>query len=309
MNIDSGLKVSYVLNKNEAQCRQLICCICLEIAVSPFECTYCEVFFCEICIKLLKLASKECVRAKCSNTVKRANKFVREILENLIVNCEHCKSSTKFKYNEYVEHLKTCEPYLKNEIYSLIIKADEADKNITNQINEKEKILRTRTNRKLNSISPIKNKSEMNISITTNLPIKQKMEIYNCTVEGRVNDLIVLINEKKYPLFEEISAVTFNWTALHYAMHYGKEDVMYFIMDFCLKNNCINKAMNLRSSDGRCPLLCLVKSNTLDTNKKKELLKKILKTFPFRVTDDCVQEIENRQLNNILAEYRPDIYR
>lgn len=68
------------------------------------------------------------------------------------------------------------------------------------------------------------------------LPRKQKLELYNAVVEGRLNDFKSLITNKKYPILEEVSVKNCFWTSLHSAMYLGKIDIVYFILD-TLKEN------------------------------------------------------------------------
>ena len=57
--------------------------------------------------------------------------------------------------------------------------------------------------------------------ITVNLNLNQKMELYSAAVEGRLNDFRRLVFDKHYPPLEEVSARSYYWTPLHYALHYA----------------------------------------------------------------------------------------
>jgi hypothetical protein len=138
--------------------------------------------------------------------------------------------------------------------------------------------------------------------LTFNLPLNQKMEMYNAAVEGKLNEFKELIIVKKYPFFEEVSAHTFLWTCFHYAMHYGKEEIIMFCFEHIDKTlKCLNTAMRLTSNDGRCPMLCLLRSNSLSADAKKMLLVKIFSTYKtLEVTNNAKTEIRTRDLENII---------
>ena len=82
--------------------------------------------------------------------------------------------------------------------------------------------------------------------------------------------------KKNYPIFEELSQKQFYWTALHYAMHYGCWDIIKFIFEFLYPLNLVNIALDLKTRDLRCPLLCLLQSNSITREKKKEIFEKII---------------------------------
>lgn len=138
--------------------------------------------------------------------------------------------------------------------------------------------------------------------LTFNLPLNQKMEMYNAAVEGKLNEFKELIIVKKYPFFEEVSAHTFLWTCFHYAMHYGKEEIIMFCFEHIDKTlKCLNTAMRLTSNDGRCPMLCLLRSNSLSADAKKLLLVKIFSTYKtLEVTNNAKTEIRTRDLENVI---------
>ena len=84
------------------------------------------------------------------------------------------------------------------------------------------------------------------------------MILYQHTVKGDLNEFKKLI-DKGYPLLEEVSAANYYWTPLHYAMHYGKMEIAFFILDILTQQGKYNMAMELESNDKRTPVLCLLK--------------------------------------------------
>ena len=58
------------------------------------------------------------------------------------------------------------------------------------------------------------------------------MELYNCSTQGKIDELKVLLTEKKYSVTEEVSKEGHHWTVLHYAAHYGHIKVLEFLIDF-----------------------------------------------------------------------------
>lgn len=313
----SGLKIEQIENYSDhaTSIKHLLCCICLEVALNPYECTECEVLFCENCMNTLRIAGKECVRSKCRNKVKKGNRFLRELLSMLIIKCIYCGTSS-LKYQDYCNHLEECKGYQENPLVKLKKKIIMLDKTIEDKtkelcgihmlsINPKNSVKKKRSANIRNiSSSSGRQSSGSSIEVTFGLGVGQKMEIYDATVEGRAGDFKHLILVKKYPLFEEISAHGFYWTALHYAMHYGQMEIISFILDYCKSNGWLDKALRLESNDNRCPILCLLKSNSINTSKKREILEKILSKFIFRLNEDAIREIRGRNMQDILNKYR-----
>ena len=56
------------------------------------------------------------------------------------------------------------------------------------------------------------------------------MELYNCSTQGKIDELKVLLTEKKYSVTEEVSKEGHHWTVLHYAAHYGHIKVLEFLI-------------------------------------------------------------------------------
>jgi len=129
------------------------------------------------------------------------------------------------------------------------------------------------------------------------------MELYNAAVEGRLNDFKDFVINKKYPFLEEVSAHNYFWTPLHYAMHYGQIDIIFFIMEQLKSQGTVELAMKLQSDDGRCPLLCLLRSNSLHIDKKKEIIEKFLTRYTFEISNEVRKEMRNRDMEQILKKH------
>jgi ankyrin repeat protein len=139
--------------------------------------------------------------------------------------------------------------------------------------------------------------------ITYDLSIDQKMELYYTCTEGRLDDFRNLVIKKKYSILEEISYKNYYWTPLHYAMHYGQFEIIKFILDHLKDQNIIEPALRLQSSDGRCPILCLLKSNHLSDSRKEELFEKLLKNYYFSITKEIKREALTRGFEKTLKRY------
>ena len=66
-------------------------------------------------------------------------------------------------------------------------------------------------------------------------------------------------------------------------------------------------AMKLQSSDNRCPILCLLKSNALQYEQKKTILEKILEKYNFEITPVIGLEMRNRNFESLLKKYKKNV--
>ena len=301
--IYSCLKVSSIQNKDKVLYKNLLCCVCLEIAMNPNECSNCEILICGCCSDMLKINGKICIRDKCKE-IKKANKFAREMLSQIIVICSFCSSKETFTYDQYQEHLKTCSEFKSVKIFDLLKKASEVENIFLEKAAEKVKIKNQLLVEERRKNKKIQEDSTSYIQVSSYLNPSQKMELYQATLDGDINSFKTLVIDKKYPIFEEVSAQGFKWATLHYAMHYGKENIIFFIFDILSRQNLLSSGLNSRSSDGRCPILCLLKSNTLDSVTKKSIMKKILKNYSFNLSEDVCLEINRRGMDELIIKYR-----
>jgi hypothetical protein len=291
---------------------QLICFVCLNIPLTPLECHDCNSVICNECNEILKIAGKMCYSNKCNGNVKKANKFIREVLSKLSIKCEFCERK-RIPYSDYKKHLnQECKKYkllpdiskrenLLNSVQEKNVEIQEIKENI-NKV-KLSSTMRIIHNRSLSKKLSLSKENVRNSLITYGLSAEGKMELYNSTLKGDIGTFKQLITQEHYPLLEEISAHNYYWTALHYSMHYGREEIIFFILDLLKYTNKLKLALQLESSDGRCPLLCLLRSNKLDIAVKKQLVDKILEKYDIPLNHIVLKDMVNKNFNDILRKY------
>jgi hypothetical protein len=111
---------------------------------------------------------------------------------------------------------------------------------------------------------------------------------------------------KKYNIFEEISEEGYYWTPLHYAMQYGKWNIIKFIIEYLKSNYLIEVGFRLKSKDNRCPLLCLLKSQNIKKKEdKKDIFEKIIINFTIPVSDEVKRELKKIGFEDLLGMIKP----
>lgn len=135
------------------------------------------------------------------------------------------------------------------------------------------------------------------------LTIEEKKQFYNSVYD---NDLDLFISylsgnrdRKPYNIFEEVSEPGYKWTVFHYAMHYGRWDIIKYIIEYLTNLNLLDKALKMKTKDNRCPLLCLLKSNSLNIQQKKDIYFKILDSFKIPINDE-VLNLANIMMMNLI---------
>jgi hypothetical protein len=305
--LGSGIKIGQISNYSSYKeiLGSMLCCVCMNIVLNPVECTLCETIICEDCLVIIQIAGKKCVTNKCTSKIEKANKFVREVLSNLLINCEYCNQQ-KILYKDFSNHLdKLCSVYKASTREKLFKGIKERDEKI-NELQKEMDTLKTTSQSTFGGedYSGYSKDSLRAALLTFNLSVSQKMELYNTCVEGKLNEFKNLVVTKKYPMLEEVSAHNYFWTPLHYAMHYGQMDIIKFIFDQLKKQNKLDAALRLESNDGRCPILCLLRSNNLNLDKKKELLTNILTMHNFPLSTEAKKEAKNRDMESILKKFK-----
>ena len=105
------------------------------------------------------------------------------------------------------------------------------------------------------------------IILKNELSIDEKLIIYYSVREGDLELFKSYLNgtpyRKPYDIFEEVSEHGYNWTIFHYAMNYGKWEIIKCIVEYLINLNLLDFALKNKSSDNKCPLLCLLKSNAI----------------------------------------------
>ena len=301
-----GIKESQIENYNQYKIilESYSCPICLDVVKNPWQCDICEQLYCEECWEFVKMGNKQCV-FKCNSNIKKANKFVLETLSKLKITCETC-NKTNIDYNLFIYHYEACGQLQNllqnNDMENLINEYQMKVYELTSGI-EKMKIKGTELFSDEQtcglSLNDIRNKL-----LSFNLNTTQKVALYEATISGNIAVFKDLILKKKNPIFEEVSAQGFLWTPLHYAMHYGQEEIIMFILGYIKAQlNCLDLGIRLTSKDGRCPILCLLKSNSIKTEKKKDILLRILSDFkPLKITEEAKLELRARKLESIFLK-------
>ena len=73
--------------------------------------------------------------------------------------------------------------------------------------------------------------------LTKKHTIAEKMELYNCSTKGNIDEFKKLIVEKNYSPTEEVSKEGHFWTVFHYASHYGHINVLRFLIEHLEEND------------------------------------------------------------------------
>jgi uncharacterized membrane protein len=309
--VTGGIKLEAIENYHqyESIIRDMLCCVCLNVVCKPVECVICSTLICDDCFQILLIAGKKCMTPNCKGNLRKANKFVREILSNLRISCIYCYKEG-LSYPDYISHLDKCTPYQASEQFKLLKTIKEKEEKINELNKEVENSKKTTLN--LNNLSirtkdpyaHLSKEALRNQLITFNLPVNQKMELYNACVEGRIEDFKNFVLNKNFPILEEVSAHNYFWTPFHYAMHYGQWEVIKFICEYLKKFNIFESALRLESNDNRCPLLCLLRSNSLNLDKKTAIFSNFLSVYPYvPLSNDVRKEIKSRGLENIVKKY------
>ena len=113
--------------------------------------------------------------------------------------------------------------------------------------------------------------------LTNKLNMNEKMNFYQAVIDGNLEAYkryVLGTYGTMYNIFEEVSAPGYGWTTFHYAMHYAKWEIIKFIINYLIDNKKLEIGFRLKSKDGRCPLLCLLKSNALSLSDKREYFTK-----------------------------------
>ena len=296
--VEGGINEDFIENIGEFPenvLQSLECCICIELVKEPMECKGCQSIYCKECWEQLKIAGKGCVM-RCTKPVEKANKFLFEILKKLKLKCPICEEGG-LSYPKFLLHYDCCVIAQK---YGTIEELTKLEKEKDEEIEKlKQDIVKIKSNTFVMEAEIKFDQDEIRKElITNNLDVNSKMILYQTAVKGDVNEFRKLIN-KGYSMLEEVSAKNFFWTPLHYAMHYGKMEIAFYIMEELKKKRLYNKAMSLESNDKRTPVLCLLKSNALSSGNKADCFRRLVERYPIIVNEQVLKEIKNRNLEEI----------
>ena len=296
--VEGGINEEFIENIGEFPenvLQSLECCICIELVKEPVECKGCQSIYCKECWEQLKIAGKGCVM-RCTKPVEKANKFLIEILKKLKFKCPICEEGG-LSYPKFLLHYDCCVIAQK---YGTIEELTKLEKEKDEEIEKlKQDIVKIKSNTFVMEAEIKFDQYEIRKElITNNLDVNSKMILYQTAVKGDVNEFRKLIN-KGYSMLEEVSAKNFFWTPLHYAMHYGKMEIAFYIMEELKKKGLYNKAMSLESNDKRTPVLCLLKSNALSSGNIADCFRRLVERYPIIVNEQVLKEIRNRNLEEI----------
>ena len=63
--------------------------------------------------------------------------------------------------------------------------------------------------------------------------------------------------------------------------------------------------MDMKTNDNRCPLLCLLKSNAIKLQKKRDVFDKIISNYSIPVNEAVREELKKRGMSDLLGKIRP----
>jgi len=299
-----GIDRKYISNYDEYKLLldEMICPICLKVLLDPIECDKCQAIICDNCYFILKSADKNCFNEGCKGKYIKANKFVREILNNLNIKCCGC-GKDNIRYADYLTHIQACESYLSNPILKKLAIINQKSEEIEKLKKEKEELMKEA--RKKNMLTDQELRAKY---LTNKLSTDDKMRFYQSVIDGNLEAYKRFVQGTQYAqpfnIFEEVSAPGYGWTTFHYAMHYAKWNIIKYIIEYLFQNNKVEIGFKLKSKDGRCPLLCLLKSNALKPDIKRETFSKIISTFTIPVSDEVIKELKNRQLTDLIDKIK-----
>ena len=298
-----GIDKKFISNYDEYKLLldEMICPICLKVLLDPIECNQCQAIVCENCYFILKSADKNCFNEGCKGTYIKANKFVRGILSNLMVRCYGCNKD-KIKYDDYLEHIKSCDGYLSNPILKKLALINKKTEEIKKLKKEKEDLVKEARKKNMISDQELRNRY-----LTNKLQTTDKMNFYQSVIDGNLDaykKYVYGTYGQVYNIFEEVSAPGYGWTTFHYAMHYAKWNIIKFIIEYLESQNKVEIGFRLKSKDGRCPLLCLLKSNALKADVKRDTFNKIIINFTIPVSDEVKKELTNRGLGDLISKIK-----
>ena len=301
---ESGINEDYIENYDSFSENILVsleCPICAGIVNNPYECKTCQTIYCQECWKQLEISNKGCVM-RCKNpVVEKANKFVFGLLDKILLKCPLCLTGG-LSYQKFLLHYDCC--IIANK-YGTIEELTKLEKEKDDEILQLKQDIEKLKNNSYKLENEVKfSQDEIRKELITNkLDVNSKMILYQAAVKGELDEFKKLIS-KGFPILEEVSAANFYWTPLHYAMHYGKMDIAFYIMDLLAEQGKYKKAMALESNDNRTPVLCLLKSNALSLSDKREYFTRLVQRYHIIGDERTMREIKNRNLEEIYKKYQ-----
>ena len=104
--------------------------------------------------------------------------------------------------------------------------------------------------------------------LTKKLKTAQRMEIYTAATQGNYDDMVAIVEQKKYSILEEVSKTGFFWNAMHFASHYGKIRVLKYLIKQFENHPYKYEIYNLQTAEGKTPLFWWISSGDISTDIK-----------------------------------------
>ena len=236
---------------------------------------------------------------RCENPIiEKANKFVFGLLEKLLLKCPLCEEGG-LNYQKFLLHYECC--VIANK-YGTIEELTKLEKEKDEEIDKlKHDIEKLKSNSYKIEVKYTQEELRKEL-ITNKLDVNAKMILYQAAVKGDLSEFKKLI-ARGFPLLEEVSAANFYWTPLHYAMHYGKMEIAFYILDSLRDQGKYRMGLELESNDHRTPVLCLLKSNALSLTDKMEYFTRLVQRYEIYPDERTIREIKYRNLEEIYRRY------
>ena len=100
-------------------------------------------------------------------------------------------------------------------------------------------------------------------NLTKKHTIADKMLLYNCSTQGKIEDLKSLLIDKDFSATEEVSKEGHYWTVMHYASHYGHIKILEFLIDYMKDKEEASEIFNLQTVEGKTPIFCAILSGDI----------------------------------------------
>lgn len=139
--------------------------------------------------------------------------------------------------------------------------------------------------------------------------IPEKMQLYNCSTRGLMDELKALLLEKSFSATEEVSKEGHYWTVLHYASHYGHIDVLKFLLEYVRKEENAHEIINMQTIEGKTPLFCAILSGDIKLALKKDIIKLLFDTTQIDLNlrkstgEDLLELAKKNQLYDFIVLY------
>ena len=263
----------------------------------------------EFCIKELK-SRLQIVIDRFNNVINNIEEYIKiskNIYNNYNINNINYNIIQNFNYNNefikgnsyiFKDIQKLVEDYTYKEFIPTIFKMyDEI-----NGINESDFIYNNIQNDEIET----KTKQNEKLTIVNKLNEAEKMSFYHSVMDNNLGEFKAYLSGdfgKKYDIFEELSVKGLGWTAIHYSMHHGKWDIINYIIDYLKSKNQLESAFRMKTKDGRCPILCLLRSSDLKVKEKKYFFEKIMHKYPFPISLDVMEELRKRNFDDLISKF------